>query len=99
VMSDPNELGKDLIAETLFDHVVGIGKSQRAPMPELPVAERIHSFAEVDQVLSEEAARSESNRCLYCCLTCYNKDMDLDPKASIKSNGDSHAESQFFENG
>ena len=74
VTSDPNELEKDLIAETVFDHVEGIVKSRRAPMPELPVAERIHSFVEVDQVLSEEAARGESNRCLFCCLTCYNQD-------------------------
>jgi hypothetical protein len=77
-------LGKDRIAETLFDHVAGIGKSQRALMPELPVAERIHSFVEVDQVLSEEAARSESNRCLFCCLTCYNKDTDQDSAALIE---------------
>jgi len=25
-------------------------------------------------VLTEEAARCESDRCLYCCLTCYNPD-------------------------
>jgi hypothetical protein len=43
-------------------------------MPELPVNERIKSFIEVDQVLTEEAALGESNRCLSCCLTCYNPD-------------------------
>lgn len=68
------ELGKDLISETLFDHVDGIIKNQRAPMPELPVDERICSFAEVDQVLTETAALGESSRCLACCLTCYDKD-------------------------
>ena len=36
--------------------------------------ERIKSFIEVDQVLTEEAALGESNRCLSCCLTCYNPD-------------------------
>jgi NADPH-dependent glutamate synthase beta subunit-like oxidoreductase len=74
VVADPLELQKDLISETLFDHVMGIVKTQRAPMPELPVAERIQSFVEADLVLSEEAARGESNRCLSCCLTCYNPD-------------------------
>jgi hypothetical protein len=43
-------------------------------MVELPAAERIRSFDEVDQVLTETAARRESERCLYCCLTCYNPD-------------------------
>ncbi len=74
VTAEPRELGKDLIRETLFDQVGGIIKNQRAPMPELPVFERIHSFVEVDRVLSEEAARGESNRCLFCCLSCYNPD-------------------------
>ena len=53
-------------------------------MPELPVDERIHSFIEVDQVLSEEAARGESNRCLFCCLTCYNPDKAYADKALIQ---------------
>jgi hypothetical protein len=43
-------------------------------MVELPAAERTRSFDEVDQVLTEETARRESDRCLNCCLTCYNPD-------------------------
>jgi NADPH-dependent glutamate synthase beta subunit-like oxidoreductase len=74
VVADPLELQKDLINETLFDQVLGIVKTQRAPMPELTVAERIQSFDEADQVLTEQAALGESNRCLDCCLTCYNSD-------------------------
>jgi hypothetical protein len=74
VSADPRELNRDLIAETIFDQVPGIIKTQRAPMPELPVKDRIDSFVEVDQVLSEDAAHGESNRCLFCCLTCYNPD-------------------------
>jgi NADPH-dependent glutamate synthase beta subunit-like oxidoreductase len=81
------ELGKDLISETLFDHVDGIIKNQRAPMPELPVDERICSFAEVDQVLTETAALGESSRCLACCLTCYNKDTAASAAAGIKDTG------------
>jgi len=74
VNADPKELNKDLIAETLFDQVPGVVKSQRAPMPELPVKDRMDSFIEVDRVLTEEAAHGESSRCLFCCLTCYNPD-------------------------
>jgi len=81
------ELGKDMIAESIFDHVEGIMRNPRAPMPELPVAERIHSFVEVDQVLSEESALKESARCLFCCRTCYNKDADTcEMPADIDSN-------------
>ena len=74
VAEQPQELGKDLIAESIFDHVEGVVKNSRALMPELPVEERICSFVEVDQVLTESAAKGESNRCLSCCLTCYDKD-------------------------
>ena len=74
ITAQTKELGRDLIAETLFDHVAGVIKNPRAPMPELPVEERIRSFIEVDQVLTENSAKNESNRCLSCCLTCYDKD-------------------------
>ncbi len=74
IRADKDELGNDLIAETIFDHVDGIIKNPRAPMPELPVEERICSFVEVDQVLTENAASGESHRCLSCCLTCYDPD-------------------------
>jgi NADPH-dependent 2,4-dienoyl-CoA reductase/sulfur reductase-like enzyme len=83
VKADPGELQKNLIDETLFDYVEGIVKSKRAPMPELPVVERIKSFVEADQVLSEEAALGESLRCLFCCLTCYNPDQATDESVKI----------------
>ena len=87
------ELGKDMIAESVFDHVAGIIRNPRAPMPELPVAERIHSFIEVDQVLTEESALKESSRCLYCCRTCYNKDSDsCELPAGIDSNREMESE-------
>ena len=91
VSAQTKELGKDLIAETLFDHVAGVIKNPRAPMPELPVEERICSFVEVDQVLTENSARNESNRCLSCCLTCY----DMDPvSAKISKTRDKKTESE-----
>ena len=77
----------DLIAESIFDHVEGVVKNPRAPMPELPVDERVRSFVEVDQVLTESAAKGESTRCLSCCLTCYDKDAVTGSKSSIKTKG------------
>jgi NADPH-dependent glutamate synthase beta subunit-like oxidoreductase len=74
VTAEPNELRKNLLTETLFDRVPGVVPRPRAKMVELPAAERIRSFDEVDQVLTEETARRESDRCLSCCLTCYNPD-------------------------
>jgi heterodisulfide reductase subunit A-like polyferredoxin len=78
VVAEPNEIACKPIPGTIFEQVDGINKCARAPMPELPVAERIRSFIEVDQVLTEEAARGESQRCLACCLTCYNPDPVID---------------------
>ncbi len=69
-----NELNKTLLTETLFKNVRGVIRRPRAEMVELPPAERIRSFAEVDQVLTEQAARGESDRCLSCCLSCYDPD-------------------------
>ncbi|MEW5909813.1 MAG: FAD-dependent oxidoreductase, partial [Thermodesulfobacteriota bacterium] len=62
------------IPGTIFESVEGIEKIPRAKMPELPVEERITSFEEVDQVISEDSALAESARCLFCGRTCYNRD-------------------------
>ncbi len=82
VEAENNELRKKVLKETIFDRVVGVTARPRAEMVELPPAERIRSFAEVDQVLTEEAARCESVRCLNCCLTCYNPDAAVPEKAT-----------------
>jgi len=87
ISAQKNELGKDLIAETVFDSVAGVVKNPRAPMPELPVEERICSFVEVDQVLTEDSAKGESIRCLSCCLTCYDKDAAASVASEIKDMG------------
>ena len=70
----PNSLRKKHIQESLFKSVEGIMKKPRSKMTELPPKERIKSFIEVDQVLTEEEAQAESSRCLNCCRICYNKD-------------------------
>jgi NADPH-dependent glutamate synthase beta subunit-like oxidoreductase/NAD-dependent dihydropyrimidine dehydrogenase PreA subunit len=71
----PKPLVDRHIPGTIFESVDGIVKTPRAEMPELPVKERITSFIEVDQVLAEEDALKEANRCLSCCRICYNKDL------------------------
>lgn len=63
------------IPESIFESVEGITPVQRTPMPEMPVNERIKSFAEADLVIKEEDAAVESRRCLNCCRICYNKDV------------------------
>lgn len=63
------------IPVSIFESVPGLTKLARTKMPELPVDERIKSFVEADLVISEEEALYESNRCLQCCLICYNKDV------------------------
>jgi NADPH-dependent glutamate synthase beta subunit-like oxidoreductase len=66
----------DNIPGTIFESVQGLKQSARTKMPELPVDERIKSFVEADLVISEDEAKFESNRCLNCCLTCYDMDPD-----------------------
>lgn len=66
--------GKKKIQESIFQTVPGVKKTQRTPLPELPVHERIKSFIEADLVIGENEALSESGRCLSCCRVCYNKD-------------------------
>ncbi len=77
-----NELDRKLVPESAFDHVKGIVRTPRCAMEELPVATRMRSFVEVDQVLTDEAAAAESRRCLYCGLTCYNMDKSSTEKAA-----------------
>jgi hypothetical protein len=74
VQGSPRSLRKRHIPESLFKTVPGVVPSKRTPMPELPVAERIDSMVEVDQVISEADAQHESNRCLKCCRICYDRD-------------------------
>ncbi|WP_320040418.1 FAD-dependent oxidoreductase [uncultured Desulfobacter sp.] len=69
-----DSLQQKRIHESIFTSVDGITPIPRAKMPELPVSERLDSFIEVDQVLDEEEALREANRCLNCCRICYNPD-------------------------
>jgi formate dehydrogenase (NADP+) beta subunit len=65
------------IPETIFKHIEGVQKITRVPQPELAAGsyERQQTFAEVDLTITEEEALKEANRCMRCCLTCYNRDV------------------------
>ncbi len=69
-------LFKKHIPESLFESVAGVVKKPRVKMSELPVEERIKSTVEVDLVITKEEAIKESDRCLSCCILCYNKDKE-----------------------
>ena len=64
------------IPGTIFESVEGIQKKGRIEQPELEPGsyERQHTMAEVDLTVTEEDALKEANRCMRCCLTCYNSD-------------------------
>ena len=89
IMGSPKSLLKRHIPESLFDSVPGVVPSKRTPMPELPVAERIDSMVEVDQVISEADAKHEAGRCLFCCRICYNPDQSV--VAGDSQGGDQNA--------
>jgi formate dehydrogenase (NADP+) beta subunit len=67
-----NTLFKKNIPESIFKSVPGIAPKKRTPMPELPVDKRTKSFVEADLVITEADAVYEANRCLNCCIYCYN---------------------------
>ena len=67
---------KGHIPGTMFDSIEGIDRKGRIEQPELEAGsyERQHTYAEVDLTVTEEEAVKEANRCMRCCLTCYNTD-------------------------
>lgn len=76
IKGSPRSLLDKKIPGTIFESVDGIIRKPRSEMTELPAKERIKSFTEVDQVLTEEEALTESSRCLNCCRICYNEDKE-----------------------
>ncbi len=54
--------------------VIGVGQVPSAPRPELDPGERIHSFDEVDLVVTPELMQAEAERCMRCGTICYFSD-------------------------
>ncbi|MDY6822954.1 MAG: FAD-dependent oxidoreductase [Thermodesulfobacteriota bacterium] len=76
VTPPPRSLFNMHIPGSIFDSVEGVSKRNRAEMPELDAKTRIHTFDEVDQVIEEETAKGEADRCLFCCTTCYTPERE-----------------------
>ena len=70
----PENIQKGRLPDTELGDLEGIERKGRPPMPEIPVAERIDNFDEVDLVLTEEETLKETERCLQCGLTCFWRD-------------------------
>jgi NADPH-dependent glutamate synthase beta subunit-like oxidoreductase/NAD-dependent dihydropyrimidine dehydrogenase PreA subunit len=60
----------------------GVSKKPKVLQPELPVKERIKSFAEVDLTVTPELMKVEAERCMRCGTLCYFSDSQ---KASYKA--------------
>lgn len=54
--------------------LAGVGQQPRVEQPELPVAERIKTFDEVDLVVTKEDMQNEAERCLRCGTLCFFDD-------------------------
>ncbi|GAI91131.1 unnamed protein product, partial [marine sediment metagenome] len=67
---------KDTIPGTIFDSISGIEKKGRIKLSQIDAKTRIHNVEEVDLTITEEEALKEANRCMNCCLTCYDKDIE-----------------------
>ena len=67
---------KDTIPGTIFDSISGIEKKGRIKLSQIDPKTRIHNVEEVDLTITEEEALKEANRCMNCCLTCYDKDIE-----------------------
>jgi NADPH-dependent glutamate synthase beta subunit-like oxidoreductase len=66
---------KGHIPGTIFDSISGIEKKGRIKLSQIDPKTRIHNMEEVDLTITEEEALKEANRCMNCCLTCYDKDI------------------------
>ena len=75
VIPQPKAILNKHIPGTIFENVDGVVPKKRTEMPELPVAQRIHTLDEVDLVITETQALYEAGRCMKCCRLCYNKDL------------------------
>jgi NADPH-dependent glutamate synthase beta subunit-like oxidoreductase len=70
--------GPEPLPESRAVEIDGVERLPATRHPELPVEERIHTFDEVDLVVTEELMRAEANRCMRCGTLCFFKDLQRD---------------------
>jgi NADPH-dependent glutamate synthase beta subunit-like oxidoreductase len=70
--------GPTPLEESRAVEIDGVEQLPAMRHPELPVEERIHTFDEVDLVVTEDLMRAEANRCMRCGTLCFFKDVERD---------------------
>jgi NADPH-dependent glutamate synthase beta subunit-like oxidoreductase/NAD-dependent dihydropyrimidine dehydrogenase PreA subunit len=70
--------GPTPLEESRAVEIDGVEQLPATRHPELPVEERIHTFDEVDLVVTEDLMRAEANRCMRCGTLCFFKDVERD---------------------
>lgn len=66
--------GPTKLPESALVPIDKVLKSKKVPQPELPVAERIKTFDEVDLVITPDELKREADRCMRCGTLCYFDD-------------------------
>jgi len=70
--------GPEPLEESREVDIDGVERLPATRHPELPVDSRIHTFEEVDLVVTEELMQAEANRCMRCGTLCFFKDVQRD---------------------
>jgi len=70
--------GPEPLEESRAVDIDGVERLPATRHPELPAESRIHTFEEVDLVVTEELMRAEANRCMRCGTLCFFKDVERD---------------------
>jgi len=73
------------VGESKAVSVDGVAPKPRVEQPELPVAERISSYVEVDLVVNPEEMQAEAARCLRCGTLCYFSDARRESRVKDKN--------------
>lgn len=69
---EPNPYKLDKPYDEPHESIENVKEIDRVGRPELESSERIDSFIEVEHTISEKEALKEADRCMQCCLSCYN---------------------------
>ncbi len=77
--------GPQRVSESGEVPLQGVARKPKVPQPELPVAERIKTFDEVDLAVTPELMRTEADRCMRCGTLCYFSDTQKESRSNGKS--------------
>ncbi len=72
----PKNIQRERLTVSILAGLNGVEPSERVEFGELDPAERILSYAEVDQTITKEQLLHEAQRCLRCGTLCYSSDAE-----------------------